>query len=660
MSTDLFPGNAHKESIVFSKDRYRLTYEPENNTISLFNRNGDEFFKFPAEFKLVTESGDIYLKQPGFSVQGDTLILQGRPHECIESMRLFFYFHPDCIVIGYEATVAPKKEIKVSSAVYFLNGKNGLHMNDCLKAFSPTPVQEGFYGKFQPQCSTFSTFCPPPLNFSIGNLHGLVSFGLVDLPDSIVFGMTREMGILAEEPCFRKVIHAGDIYYAPRLLVTFPEDEWEGLSLFREKLMALDFYQPRSSPKVIPGWWKKPLVCTYGDQIMEIHYNQFETDDWDDPRFNTNWFENWLEEAERRLGLTDFTIILDVFWQYRFSADPSPDPSRFPDLRHIIDKCHKRGHHVLLWYAPFIDKLDLGFEPASKRFGIVSDTQTGFDNTFMLDFTHPNAQAYLAYLAKRLFGSEEGELNADGLKMDFLCFIRNPKDATYSSADKGMGIKEQFLFYQTFMSEATRVKKDVLLDASVCDPRFEEIVSMNRLHDIHYFWWERELRARISSLAAPGILIDSDGAIMTSDWVEQSYIDAVLYGTPSLYYVRKFHDGIRPSDEKMNSLGKLFSLSSLKPDGKPVFKSFGNWQLVNNQKIMGETINGRTILIFDGKGNGYLFTWDNEFKSIPHYGRVVMKVEPPVDDFQTNPESISGNWKPGIVYHLTIAENADE
>ena len=653
--------NLNGESIRFVNDKYQLTYDSQKNTIHVGSPEGNEIVSFPAEFKLSTEKGDIYLENPNYLFHNDELLVfHNKPNKNIETIHLYFHCMPDCILIGYKIVLSQIASVRISSAVYFQKGEKGLYMIDCLKAFSPTPLQEGFYGRFKPQVSTFSTFCPPPLNFSIGNDHGLVSFGLIDLPDSLVFGMTDDLGILVEEPGNKKMVNGGGSYEAPRLLVTFPNDAWQGLSLFREKLITLNFHTPTPiENKIFPEWWKKPMVCTYGDEIMELQYNQFETDDWDNPKFNSQWFMDWLNSAEERLGYTDFTIILDVFWQNRFSADPIPDENRFPNLRNIIDTCHAKGHHLLLWYAPFIDNLDLGFEPASKRFGVVSDTPSGVDNTYMIDFTHPDIQEYLAYLANRLFGKQKGDLDADGLKMDFLCFIRKPQDATYANPELGMGIKEQYRFYKLFGIEAAKVKKDVLLNSSVCDPRFEDIVPMNRLHDIHYFWWERELRARISALAAPGIIIDSDGAIMTSDWFEQSYIDAVLYGTPSLYYIRKFHDGVSISDEKMKALGRLLSLSSRKTNGTPIFYSYGNWQLINNQKVMGETIDGKTIILFDGKGYGYLFTWKEGAQQIQLHGREVIKIEPPITQYRVENDAITGNWKAGIVYSLTLKENTE-
>lgn len=640
------------------RSKYRLMYDNNNNRMVLCNGVGEMLFHFPVEVKLAISESEIFFENPEYQVSGESLIIRKKsPTEAINEIRLNFAFYDDCILVGFEADVAANSCVSVKSLVYFQKGSRGLFMVDCLRSFSPTPAHEGFYSRYQPRSDAFSISCPPPLNFCIGNRNGLVSFGLVDLPDGMAFGMTDQFGILAEDTGGNKRIGFSSTYKAPRLLMTFPEEEWQSLSLFRAKLIELGFHKPiAAEDRDTPVWWKSPMVCTYGDEIMEFHYNPYATEDWVHPGFNSKWFVEWVHEAERRLGITDFTVILDVFWQKRFSADPFPDPERFPDLREIIELCHERGHHVLLWYAPFVDKLDLGFEPASKKFGVITDTPAGFDNAFTIDFTHKNAREYLAYVAQQLFGSQEGQLNADGLKMDFLCFVRDPVKAKYQVPELGMGIRELYKFYELFASEAAKVKKHVLLDASVSDPRFENIVHMNRLHDIHYFWWERELRARISSSAAPRIIIDSDGAIMKSDWVEQTYISAVLYSTPSLYYIRKFHDGVAFSDEKMRALGRLLSLSSKKPDGVPIFIRCGSWQLLRYQKVMGETVEGKTLVLFDGKGTGYIFTWEDGVQSIHLHGRTLLDIHPELDDIRVEEDTLTGNWQSGVVYTCVVEE----
>ena len=53
--------------------------------------------------------------------------------------------------------------------------------------------------------------------------------------------------------------------------------------------------------------------------------------------------------------------------------------------------------------------------------------------------------------------------------------------------------------YSEFQRAAEKVKPDVCLDGSGCDPRFENIMAMNRLHDIQNVYEERELRAEASA-----------------------------------------------------------------------------------------------------------------------------------------------------------------
>ncbi|MBQ2889956.1 MAG: hypothetical protein IJE41_05820, partial [Clostridia bacterium] len=50
--------------------------------------------------------------------------------------------------------------------------------------------------------------------------------------------------------------------------------------------------------KEIPAWWKRPLLVTYGDQMMDLQYNWYTSDDWGCESFTTDWLRMWLERAE--------------------------------------------------------------------------------------------------------------------------------------------------------------------------------------------------------------------------------------------------------------------------------------------------------------------------------------------------------------------------
>ena len=122
----------------------------------------------------------------------------------------------------------------------FRVGTLGIKMIDCLNCFAPQPfnfdgINRAFH-KYFCDCSMNGYFTPAPLNFSVGNRHGWVSFGLLDLPDSYEYKMTRRLGVLVEKPCGHIKVQADQWYTAPRLLLTFPKDAYSGVRLYRQKL----------------------------------------------------------------------------------------------------------------------------------------------------------------------------------------------------------------------------------------------------------------------------------------------------------------------------------------------------------------------------------------------------------------------------------------
>ena len=276
----------------------------------------------------------------------------------------------------------------------------------------------------------------------------------------------------------------------------------------------------------------------------------------------------------------------------------------------------------------------------------LSPADVQITRTRKIDFTSDNAPLYFEELAQRFFGNGEGELDCDGLKLDYLAVLHNPMDGDYRNPSNGLGIKEMYRFYELFGAAAKKVKADVLLNGSTCDPRFENLVHMNRLHDIQKVYKERDQRAKISSLACPQMLIDSDGAIMIGSWVEETYIKAVLYSTPSLYYIDTFHDRVKFSDEKMKQLGDLLQLSEKKLPGVPGQLESGDWELVLDGKVVGRTYGGHTVLLLGKDDIYYLFSWKEEIQ-IPVFDE---KMDVSGLGLEIKDGILQGKIKPGQVY----------
>ena len=139
-------------------------------------------------------------------------------------------------------------------------------------------------------------FYPSITNFSVGNALGWVSFGLLDLPDSYRYRLCDDFSVLTESCGGNKVIAAGGTYQMPKMLITFPSDEWDGIALFRRKLMEYGRYTLSKKPlSELPAWWRDPLVCTYGDELSTLLLDDV---DMIDPRFNADWVRMLVDTAE--------------------------------------------------------------------------------------------------------------------------------------------------------------------------------------------------------------------------------------------------------------------------------------------------------------------------------------------------------------------------
>ena len=640
-----------------NRRNYIFEYNEDSNEAILYNSDGERYLKMPASVLFTESSEEIKTKTPTYSFAGNTLSVTAES-VCgrFGTLTLSFLLNDDSIEVSFEAEA--KEDIYVGQTELFRRGRKGLYMVDCIKRFTPAPRNnDGINRSFESvfcDCTMNAYFAPPPLNFCIGNRSGWVAFGLLDLPDSYEYKMTASLGILVENRGGKLVTKKGDTYKAPRLLITFPKTQWESISLFREELGKRNLLPEKR--KEIPQWWKRPLLVTYGDQMMDLQYNWYTDDDWGCDAFTTDWLRMWLKRAEGILGENDFTIVIDAFWQHEYSTEAKVDEERFDDLRQFIDECHDRGHKVLLWCAPLIDNPNNGFETLAQRLGVLSpDRLTGgiVDGKYYVDFTSNDIGKYFDEISRKFFSDDADALNCDGLKMDFLAFLRLPDaDVHYQNPENGIGIKEMYRFYDEFQKAAVKVKSDVLLNGSGCDPRFENVMAMNRLHDIQNVYEERELRARASALACPNLLIDSDGAIMLTDWVKETYIKAAIYSTPSLYYVNKFHDGIRLPDDEMIALKELLSLSSKKTDGVPFYNEDGDWELIDeNGNITAHTFGGDSVYVYDGKGELSVFSWNGGKLSIPLKGYRFLNLpkESSYDGENLNIELVAGK-----VYKLSV------
>lgn len=612
-----------------------------------------------------------------------------------------FDFLDDAIKVSYARSFSVETPIYVSKM--FATPETAINVVDIDRGFTPQARNNSgknmeFY-RHLPDISANGYFSPSLFNFSIGNKDAWVSFGLLDIPDTKICKMDNDSSFLIESCGGNKLIPAGGTYKMPSVLITFPKDEWDGIRLFRQKLIDLGLYTPQK-PKFseIPSWWKNPFLCTYGDQMLEDivgnplppktiiknniddnvdpgykHISQtpmwWEKDDLcvDNVQLSESvalqaideaWVTDYVDIAERDWGFKNINLIIDDAWQLPHAFEPAVATDRFPDMRRFIDGMHKRGHHVILWQTSMFDVVSNGFETRAQRLNVLSDykyegvndpgryfAERGLDAR-AIDYTADNARQFIREICEIMFGSGEGQFDADGVKLDFIGMTRDPaKTNTYMHPERGIGARELLLFYEMFHEEAKKVKPDVLIDCTVGDPRFEHAIDFNRLHDTHCGTIEKDLRAAVASYACPGLPIDSDGALMFVSWLRTHYISSAIYGIPSLYYVKYFHDcapkndgfqfmhGDKPRKEltplEKIQLGNLLQMTKYRPDGNAKMTSYGNWILEDNGKVNAMCQRGETVVYYPTESNdtGYIFTWQDEVICIPLYGRKISDLQ---------------------------------
>lgn len=633
---------------------YRASYDPKKQAITLF-KNDAYWFSIPTAFSV----NNIRYTPETFSQDGNALIFRTK-NSCLS-----FQLLPDSILVDVELTCP--RETPVFETVYFLGNRGGMDIGHFDRAFSPQPRRNNGHNLdfFQnlPDCSINGYFYPSLQNFAIGNSQGWAAFGLLDFPDSYHYLLREDFSILVESCGGNKIIPAGGLYHPPQMLITFPEGGWESISLFREKLIAHGRYTPQKpAASAMPAWWRDPLVCTYGDELATLKIPDVKMNG---PEFNADWVRHLVDVAEKDWGIRHMNLVLDAFWQVQFALDPVADASRFGDIRAFNEEMHRRGHHVIAWTTPVFDSVANGFEPLSKKMDVLSSTAIaplGVDGCYVLDFTSDNIGKYFEHVCRKLFGEGEGEYHFDGVKLDYMALLRNPAKCTgYRHPERGLGLREMKLCLETFYNAAKKVRPEVLVNCSVTDPRAEHLLDMSRLHDTHAGTIEKEFRARVATSACPDLPIDSDGALMLTDWAKHHYICAAIYSTPANYYTLKYHDKPMPQED-LKPMGTLLQTAALRPDGHGKMERLGNWLLIDNSgHVNGRSIDGHTLVYYPWEKNpkGYLFTWRNETVIIPLEGRKFGKLTPPAEGVQVDyaRDLVLARLQPGVLYTF---EDADE
>jgi hypothetical protein len=570
---------------------------------------------------------------------------------------LSFEAHENFLLVRFCGKAATP--LRVRETLLFSRDKRGLELRSMFEGFAPVPLhgrdsEEALFSMVPCSSTVQSYLTPPPALVGIHMPAGWAGIGLASLPDAEGMLLTDSWEVLIDRPFGHIETGAGEYYSPPPVVFVLAEDPWALVERFRAALVELG--QAGGTPieeRSLPGWWKAPFYCTYGDQIIEMQPHWCTDRDWAHPAYTSDWVREKVAALERRLDWDGFTVIIDAFWTDPWNADPVPS-ERFEDLPELVRWLHARGHKVLLWYFPFHTALTDGRGRLAKEFqvlepGLPEDAAEG-----AIDATAPGFRAYAAEISRRLFG--RNGLDADGLKLDFLFRLRSPGNARYHCPEQGMGLREARLWLEIFAEEARKVKSDVHINWSAGDPHFDGLFSTNRTHDVHRDPLEIQRRARICTAGCPGTPVQMDGCLMRASWAEEAYLAATVYGIPSLYYSHTFHGGDPIPDETMGILSTLLQLAAEKPWGRARFLGYGKWQMESAGKIVAESVEGRALVMFPSDVEGRIFSLDSRRRRLPLHGRTLVGIEPRPAALMIRDGHVEADWVRGVLYRLTLKE----
>ena len=235
------------------------------------------------------------------------------------------------------------------------------------------------------------------------------------------------------------------------------------------------------------------------------------------PQYNT-WIELTYHQNEKDIlayaqsmldnGLPPGVFMIDDTWQ-RAYGDWNFEASRFPDPKGMMDKLHAMGYKVMLWICPFVGLDTVPFRRIA--WGSNPDDVKGWPTkggflgpadhpaavrwwngySALLDFTHPNANAWFREQLDRLMR----DYGADGFKLDgghMMFYARG-----YETFRKGATSGEQMAEYAKFA-----------IEYPCCEFRnawkFQGVPVVERLHDKAHTW--EALRKLIPDMIAGGLL----------------------------------------------------------------------------------------------------------------------------------------------------------
>lgn len=472
--------------------------------------------------------------------------------------------------------------------------------------------------------SFYYAFAPPPMNVGLEFPAGWMGVGVVQIPDADFMGvapsgaieMDYPLATLAKVPDTGAGGMSGGLIQFPQLVLTFGQSAHQDLSSYGSVLDALGVVPPtRLTQGTVPQWWHQPLVDTFGQQELNgvtNFANPF--------GFNSSYVENFATQYQQRLGIKHFTLIIDATWQAnpgpgRHLGSPRPSTRLFggyTGMRQLIDHLHRQGIKVLLWWGSW------DAQPGDMAYTM------GVVNHGTIDPTSPNFPAYVKKVTQLILGNGPGDLNANGLKMDFNYAVPPAVGYPWENPSLGVGVAATYRYFSTFYHDAHQVRPNALITESIAAPQFAGVMDAVRLNDASPVGAlpsevEWQSRARTVSDAMPQVMIDSDGGNIDAQGALEHFLSATAYGIPDNYFLTAWANGPMSASQAL-LVGEIQKLAKHKVPGTPVRISPGNWLSERNGYVTAQDLASTTGVTVDATPTVAVDVWEPDRPSRPADG----------------------------------------